>query len=142
MYQYQLTKGAQDFSDCRAIRTSVFVEEQGFCNEFDEIDPIAWHTVVFEGDRAVATGRAFENPDGSYTIGRIAVLKEYRGKGAGSVAVRSLEEKLRELHAPSIHLSAQLQAVGFYQTLGYQRVGNEYLDEHCPHVSMVKDLEP
>lgn len=140
MYHYQLTKGCGNFSHCRLIRTTVFVEEQGFRNEFDEIDSVAWHTVVFDGDKAVATGRAFQNPDGSYTIGRIAVLKEYRGKGAGSVVVRSLEEKLQELHAPSIRLSAQLQAEGFYQTLGYQRVGVEYLDEHCPHVSMMKEL--
>lgn len=140
MYRFEIKKGNQDFSEIRAIRTAVFIEEQGFCNEFDDIDASAWHTLVLDGQRAVATGRAFPNEDGSYTIGRVAVIREYRGKGAGSVVMRSLEQKIRELGAPEIRLSAQTQAVGFYQSLGYQGDGEEYLDEHCPHIAMVKKL--
>ena len=140
MYRYEWKQGNADFDLCRAIRTAVFVEEQGFHNEFDEIDPIAWHTIVWDGDRAIATGRLFQNQDGSYTIGRVAVLKDYRGTGAGSVVMRSLEKKAKELLAASIRLSAQVQAVGFYQALGYQPEGKEYLDEHCPHITMVKKL--
>lgn len=140
MYRYEWKYGNEDFDACRAIRTAVFVEEQEFEKEFDEIDPIAWHVVIWDGIQAVATGRIFSNKDGSYTIGRVAVLKNYRGTGVGSTVIQSLESKARELRAPSIHLSAQLQAVGFYQKMGYHPEGKEYLDEFCPHISMVKIL--
>ena len=116
------------------------MEEQGFEKEFDEIDPIAWHVVIWDGIQSVATGRLFPNKDGSYTIGRVAVRKNYRGTGAGSIVIRLLEKKAGELRAPSIHLSAQLQAVGFYQKMGYHPEGKKYLDEFCPHISMVKIL--
>ena len=41
------------------IRKEVFMDEQGFCNEFDEIDKIAFHAVLYEDDRAAATGRMY-----------------------------------------------------------------------------------
>ena len=41
------------------IRTTVFMEEQGFVNEMDEIDSIATHFVMYEGENPVATCRVF-----------------------------------------------------------------------------------
>lgn len=38
----------------------------------------------------------------------------------------------------TIYLSAQLQAKGFYEKLGYLAYGDEYMDEHCPHIMMKK----
>lgn len=43
--------------------------------------------------------------------------------------------------AKKVALSAQVQAAGFYKKLGYVQVGEEYLDEHCPHVDMEKLLD-
>ena len=43
--------------------------------------------------------------------------------------------------SPSSRSSAQVQAAGFYKKLGYVQVGDEYLDEHCPHVNMEKPLD-
>ena len=45
--------------DAVRIRKEVFMDEQGFCNEFDEIDKIAFHAVLYEDDRAAATGRMY-----------------------------------------------------------------------------------
>ena len=52
-----------------------------------------------------------------YFIGRMAVLKEYRGRGYGSMVLAALEEKARELGASRIKLNAQKRAAGFYRTL-------------------------
>ena len=41
--EYKITYGKEDFTDARLIRQHVFVEEQGFENEFDEIDEYAYH---------------------------------------------------------------------------------------------------
>lgn len=81
--KYTLSKGLTNSPDARVIRQSVFVEEQGFEYEFDDIDETALHLVLYdENDNPCATGRLFF--DGCMKIGRIAVMKEYRGQSLGS----------------------------------------------------------
>ena len=75
--------------DCvflRNIRIRVFVIEQQipWQWEFDDYDKIATHILVKDQDKIIGTGRLFPylgNDD--YKLGRIAVLKEYRGNGYG-----------------------------------------------------------
>ena len=140
MYRTVIRQGTGQFGDARAVRTDVFVVEQGFQNEFDEIDARAYHAVLYGGERPIATGRTFQDQHGNWHIGRVAVRKEYRGAGIGVLVMRALEEKLRELHAPGAELSAQIQAVGFYKKLGYRPFGAEYWDEHVPHIAMQKSF--
>ncbi len=134
--------GEELLSYAYAIREDVFIKEQGFQNEFDDIDACAWHVVIFVDGTAAATGRTFPEKDrpGVWHIGRVAVRKEYRGQQYGAAVMRALEEKLKDLNAKRIVLSAQVQARGFYEALGYTAHGCEYLDEHCPHVEMEKEI--
>ena len=139
-YRCLTAEGLDNLPQAAEIRQEVFVEEQGFHNEFDEIDAAAWHTVIYDNGRPAATGRAFLE-DGAWHIGRVAVRKEFRGKQYGAAVMQALERKIAELGAESVGLSAQVQARGFYEKLGYEAHGGEYLDEHCPHVSMTKCLK-
>ena len=135
----KLTYGLDDNPDAKLIREEVFVLEQGFHEEFDAIDDHAWHVVLYQDGEPVATGRTFAQ-DGIYHIGRVAVRKKFRGSGLGAHVMAALETKLRDLGASRVELSAQLQAQGFYQKIGYHAQGDIYLDEHCPHICMWKDL--
>ena len=65
--------------EAKDIRIEVFVKEQGFENEFDEIDTISHHIVAFDERKPIGTCRFFKEND-HYTIGRVAVLKEYRNQ--------------------------------------------------------------
>ena len=138
--EIKIAYGNELLPDAHGIREDVFVREQGFHNEFDEIDAAAWHTVIYDNGRPAATGRAFLEND-AWHIGRVAVRKEFRGKQYGAAVMQALERKIAELGAESVGLSAQVQARGFYEKLGYEAHGGEYLDEHCPHVSMTKCLK-
>ena len=71
--------------DTRYIRETVFVIEQGFSEEFDEIDKKSIHFLVKVNNKRAATARIFksDNSDTKWTVGRFAVLKEYRGTGLG-----------------------------------------------------------
>ena len=126
--------------DCIAIRTKVFIEEQGFKGEFDNIDERAVHVVIYSDGVPCAVGRLFrsEQQKGVYKIGRVAVLKPYRGKKLGEKVISSIEEKCREIGCKEIVLSAQCRVKGFYEKLGYVQFGEEFLDEHCPHINMKK----
>ena len=59
------------------IRNEVFVKEQGFVEEFDEIDGIAKHIVLYEKEHPISTCRIYFNSEKqSFVIGRIAVSHE------------------------------------------------------------------
>lgn len=127
--------------EARLLRTLIFIEEQGFVREFDEIDDTAVHIVAFDGDKPIGTCRYYPRPDGSYAIGRIAVAREYRGKGVGSALVLEAERRVALLGAKTTVVSAQLRAAGFYRSLGYTEQGSPYPEEHVPHILMIKGIE-
>lgn len=130
--------------DCaKAIRQIVFVDEQGFTDEFDETDEIATHFVMFDdGEKPVATCRVFRDEDlDSYFLGRLAVIKEYRYQHVGSLMMREAEKYISDLGGKSISLHAQCQASAFYRKQGYVESGTVDDDQGCPHVWMKKLLK-
>ena len=84
--------------DIKYIRETVFVIEQGFTEEFDEIDKKSIHLLVKVNNKRAATARIFKSDNSSkkWTVGRFAVLEEYRGKGLGSFLMKKVEEKIKE----------------------------------------------
>ncbi|MBC8570057.1 GNAT family N-acetyltransferase [Oscillospiraceae bacterium NSJ-54] len=127
--------------DARMIRDTVFVKEQQFKDEFDDMEVKALHLVLYdEAGAPMATARMFPGEDGAYHYGRIAVLKEYRGQGLGRTLLDELEKKTRQLGGKWGELGAQCRARGFYEKCGYIACGDEYYEEYCPHVPMRKKL--
>lgn len=122
--------------DARFIRKMVFMEEQGFKNEFDEIDDEAKHVVIYSQNNPVATCRYYKKDD-RYYIGRIAVLYEYRGAHLGSKLLKLAEDALKN-ETDEIYLDAQVRAMDFYMKNGYVACGEEHDDEGVPHMMMKK----
>ena len=120
------------------IRLVVFVEEQGVPAELemDEMDAKCIHALAFEDALAVGTGRLL--PDGH--IGRMAVLKEFRGKGAGGALLAKLMEAAKSRGDREVVLSAQVHAVAFYQAYGFELFGEVYEEAGIPHRDMRRDL--
>ena len=127
--------------DAFEIRKSVFVEEQGYENEFDDIDNTCDYVTVYFDGNAVGTGRLFPNlaEPGTYIFGRIAVLKEYRKKHLGAVIVSALEDLAVEKGGKKAVLCSQESAAGFYQKCGFRlKDGKIVYDEGHPHLWMEK----
>ena len=123
------------------IRETVFMQEQGFCSEFDETDGQSYHVLLRRDGRAIGTARLFsENDNHSMHIGRVAVLREERGGGSGSALLTECCEKARALGAQRLVLGAQCRAMKFYEKNGFQPFGEGYDDEGCPHQMMEKKL--
>ena len=124
----------------RRIRELVFVREQAVPLEleWDEQDPHCDHALACATDgRAVGTGRLL--PDGH--IGRMAVLKEWRGKGVGALLLQTLVEQARSRGHATARLNAQTQAAGFYRRFGFEVSGPEFMEAGIPHVAMKRDLK-
>ena len=62
MYQIQFSRGLDALPLAKELRRKVFITEQGFQNEFDDIDRTAWHVLISEGGFPCGTGRVFETP--------------------------------------------------------------------------------
>lgn len=140
MIKFITTKFLSD--DAKAIREEVFVREQKFTNEFDEIDKKAYHIVMYKDDTPIACCRFYKDDKikDNYVAGRIAVRKEYRGNHIGKAVLDEIENEVKKLGGTLISLSAQLRVKGFYELSGYKASGDIYFDEYCEHIHMEKKL--
>ena len=127
-------------NDIIGIRTEVFIDEQGFKDEFDETDKTCSHIVLYDNETPVATCRYFEE-NGIYHIGRVAVIKEYRNQHLGNEIMKIAEAEILKENGKQIEVSAQVRIKDFYKKLGYKEFGEVYFDEYCEHIAMKKELK-
>lgn len=157
-------------TDCRddafAIRRCVFMEEQGYKNEFDEVDDdtLCIHVTLYVDGELAGCARVFPEPlehallpdapqspvssldgnivpDGVYLLGRVAVLPEFRHRGLASVLVQESERAAQVAGARLIKLHAQEYVQPLYAKQDFQPIAPvDYEDEGQPHVWMAKQL--
>lgn len=104
--------------------------------EFDDHDKTCDHLLLTVDGTPAATARVFMTDEQTAKIGRLAVLKEYRGQHLGAELIKELKKRSKALGAKKIYVSAQAYAVPFYEKYGFRAYGNEYLDIHIPHMDM------
>lgn len=122
-----------------AVRTAVFIEEQGVpvALEWDAEDAVALHALVVEASgRALATARLLPSRDGEARLGRMAVLPAWRGAGWGRLMLRALRDAARARGDRVLALSAQCHALAFYASEGWVAEGPVYLDAGIEHRTM------
>lgn len=126
--------------DAYSVRVNVFVEEQKVPpeEEIDQYENEAIHFVVYDDRKPIGAGRLREL-DGFGKVERICIDKEYREKGIGKILMEAIEHEAKQRGMKAFKLNAQLQAVEFYQKLGYKVCSDEFLDAGIPHVTMKKN---
>lgn len=129
-------------TELSAIRIQVFVDEQQVpvADEWDGLDEAAIHYLVLDENRRPLGGARLlvEEKAGSthLHIGRVAILKPWRGKGLGTALMRFVIEHCKELGSHSIYLHAQCERQGFYENLGFVAEGDVFMDAGIPHIAM------
>lgn len=130
--------------DAFVVRTAVFMDEQGFENEFDAVDeaPSTVHVTLYSENALVGCARVFPSDDDQsrFIFGRLAVLPEHRKHGYGGLLLEQAEACVREAGGREMHLHAQCSVTPFYEGYGYERYGKIELDEHVEHIWMKKTL--
>lgn len=131
-----------DLAACRALRRIVFIEEQGVseADEVDDLDGQAIHLLATLDGQPVGSARLL--PMGAVgKVGRVCVLAQARGTGLGAALMRAAVDHFRTLPGiEKVKLGAQTHALGFYERLGFEAVGPEYMDAGIPHRDMVLAL--
>lgn len=120
------------------IRHKVFIDEQKVPQEeeWDGLDPECQHFLAMLDGKPVGTARLL--PDAH--IGRVAVLANARGTGLGVLLMQAAIEASRHAGYSQVALSAQVQALAFYERLGFVAHGDEFLDAGIPHREMTLSL--
>jgi predicted GNAT family N-acyltransferase len=121
-----------------AIRMRVFVREQRVpaAIELDRDDDRAIHFLATSDGKAVGTARVVSH-HGSAKIGRMAVLKSYRGKGVGKKLLQRAVATAKKLGARTIYLHAQVPVIEFYEKLRFRCVGPVFDEAGIPHRKMI-----
>jgi len=124
------------FSEVRAIRQTVFVEEQGVDSslEYDEFEEEALHYLLKYENTYVGVARRRLTPYG-VKLERFAILEAYRGRGMGKKLV---EEVLKDIDVfnTNIYLHAQIQVVDFYAHLHFVKEGELFEEAGISHYKM------
>ena len=131
-----------DIAACRALRRTVFIEEQGVseADEADDLDDQAVHILVLQDGAAVGSARLLAMGDVG-KVGRVCVLQKLRGTGLGAALMQAAIAQFRTMpEIRRVKLGAQLHALPFYERLGFIPYGDEYLDAGIGHRDMVLDL--
>lgn len=131
-----------DIATCRALRRTVFIEEQGVseADELDDLDGEAIHLLAWLQGRPVGSARLLVQGE-TGKVGRVCVLPEARGTGLGAALMRAAVEQFRRIPGVrKVKLGAQTHALGFYERLGFVATGPEYIDAGIPHRDMVLPL--
>jgi ElaA protein len=143
-------EGPELMVHCRAIRQAVFIDEQAVMpeEEWDGLDEQAEHFLAWVNGQPAATARVRRllDKDGAIIakIERVCVLKPYRGQKLGYVLMRFMMEELSRASSVRpvqwLRLEAQVQALPFYESLGFVAYGELFLDARIPHRRMQRKL--
>ena len=123
------------------LRSEVFIIEQ-HCNyqDVDGKDLKCHHLMAWDGDNLVAYTRIVP-PDVSFaeaSIGRVLTSPRYRGIGAGVTLMQKSIEKVYETYGKQpIRIGAQLYLKKFYESFGFVKDSDEYLEDEIPHIEML-----
>ena len=134
-YTVRLGVWPADEAAIRQVRQEVFIEEQHVTQEeeWDGLDPDCVHAIAFSA-RNIPVGTGRLKPDGQ--IGRMAVVKSFRGKNIGAKILQLLITESRKLGLESCYLHSQVHALAFYTRFGFEAFGEEFMDADIPHRAM------
>jgi ElaA protein len=134
--------GVQGLYDILALRCRVFILEQGAYLDPDGADAQAWHLqgrddagVLQAYLRGVDPGIKYVEP----SIGRVITAPEVRGRGLGRTLMQEgLACCAAQWPGLAIRISAQARLRRFYESLGFEAIGDEYIEDQIPHIQMLR----
>ena len=95
---------------------------------------------AYEDDQMLGCCMLVEEEPGTVRLRQMAVVNDLQGKGIGKALMQFAENLARDRGFRKITMHARKNAVGFYEKMGYRKIGDEFLEITIPHYLMEKDL--
>ncbi len=142
MFEVKRAKTDEEIRACLYVREQVFIVEQDISPDIerDALDASAFHFLALLAGSPIGAARVVLVEGGSLAkIGRVAVLKAERGRGAGGDIMVAIENDFDLALVDGFVLEAQVRALAFYERLGYEPYGDEFMEAGIPHRKMKKE---
>ncbi|MFP4298180.1 MAG: GNAT family N-acetyltransferase [Spirulinaceae cyanobacterium] len=132
----------QDDPNIEKIRHTVFQIEQGVSAdlEFDGKDEQCEHLIAYQKGEALGTTRLRELDSHTLKIERLAVMQTARKQGIATALMQAAIQFARDRDYTQIVLNAQTYIKPFYLKLGFEPVGEEFLEAGIVHIKMIQNL--
>jgi len=143
-----ITKSFNEFTvdelyEILQLRSEVFVVEQDCVyQDIDFKDQKSLHIFGRKDGKIIAYTRIFKPGDyfDNSSIGRVVVAASERKYGFGHNLIKASIEAIKcNFKVEKITISAQLYLQKFYESHGFEKVGEEYLEDGIPHIEMLRE---
>lgn len=136
--RYKKVSSISEFIDAIRIRVDVFIKEQKFEPgwEPDKEDKTSHHYIAIDQDRIIATARWRETKPQEVKIERLAVSKDYRGRGVGKGLLTYITKDIIRQRPKRIWMQCQCQKLGFYESCGFKSSSKPFILYGAPHIEM------
>lgn len=134
--------GSEQYKEMVALRMDILRKPLGLSFTEEELEREKNDILIgaFEDDRLLAccilTG---ESPE-SCRLRQMAVHQKMQRNGIGGAMLHFAENVARDAGYKVLSMHARKSATGFYEKLGYQIDGDEFMEVTIPHYEMKKNL--
>ena len=134
--------GSAQYQQMIKLRDDILRKPLGLCFTKEELEKEKDYLLIgaFEDDKMLACCMLVEETPNTVRLRQMAVLNDVQGKGIGKALMIFAENLARDRGYKKITMHARKNAIGFYEKMGYVRVGNEFEEITIPHYLMEKKL--
>ena len=134
--------GTKEYQQMVKMRTDILRKPLGLTFTQEELDKERDEVLIgaFEDERMLGCCMLIKQPDNTVRLRQMAVMNNLQGKGIGRALMHFAENIARDMGYKKLSMHARKTASGFYEKLGYQVTGDEFLEVTIPHYVMEKTL--
>lgn len=138
----QIDHGSKEYQQMVKLRSDILRQPLGLSFTEDELAKEKEDILIgaFDDDEMLACCMLTKAGNNSLRLRQMAVQNNLQGKGIGASMMNFAETVARDKGYKKLVMHARKTALGFYEKLGYQVVGDEFTEVTIPHYVMEKNL--
>lgn len=140
----EISFGSKEFYEELALRDELLRKPLGLSIEDDptHLEDMEIHLGCFDGTKLIGVLilKPIDDKCQRIKMRQVAVSSDYQGQGVGKNLVNFAEEKAKGLGCECIELHGRQGVLGFYEKLGYDMVGDVFMEVGINHRKMEKHL--
>jgi len=134
--------GTPEYEEMVNLRNEILRKPLGLSFSPDELENEKDNLLMaaYEDDQMLGCCMLVEEGHQTVRLRQMAVMNDLQGKGVGRALMQFAENLARDRGYKKITMHARKNAVGFYEKMGYRKVGQEFEEITIPHYVMEKEL--
>lgn len=134
--------GSPEYQQMLKLRDSLLRKPLGLSFSPEELEKEKENLLIgaFEDEDMLGCCMLVQETPSIVRLRQMAVLNDLQGKGIGKALTIFAENIARDHGYKVMNMHARKNVVGFYEKMGYNVVGDEFIELTIPHFTMQKEL--